>query len=333
MKFPKAEHDALLILPNDAGRARNGDESSDRNQNQKKCEKSSSAIHDGSPHSESYAFDGQNLDFGAGFESGAVLLRELRAPFFRTDFNDAAIARRDALGDDTRAANDRVHVGRLRLHVQFGAKPFAEQCKIKKRENASRKQTDICGAKDETDDSARYQRRADERKIESSHHAERKLRDDTKHPENDQQPIDRIAHGGDSFADVPRTITLPQTGFNDSDGRGRRSAFTARTRFLRTRFLFCGFFWMLRGGGQLAVLFGGPARFGGLPAAPKAESIRRNVFRNRRSGGDISAVADSDGRNEDGIAADKDAIADRRLVLVHTVVVARNRSRANVGVR
>ena len=59
----------------------------------------------------------------------------------------------------------------------------------------------------------------------------------------------------------------------------------------------------------------------------------RNVFRDRRSGADVSAPAHRHPRDELRVAADEDALADRRLVLLDPVVVAGDDARADVRAR
>src|SRR5882672_5256262 len=137
---------------------------------------------------------------------------------------------------------------------------------------------------------------------------------------------------GNSFAYVPGTITFSQKGFNDSGARWRSSAPAAWAGFFGGGALLWRLLAVVRCG-HFAAFFGGPPGFGGLAAAREAEGIRRNVLRNRGTGGNVGAVADFYRRNENGIASDKNAIADDRGKFIHAVVIAGNRSGADVGVR
>ena len=63
-----------------------------------------------------------------------------------------------------------------------------------------------------------------------------------------------------------------------------------------------------------------------------ASAPGRHVFRDRRAGADVGALADSHRRNQLRIAADERAVLDDRLVLVLAVVVADDRARPDVDV-
>src|SRR5688572_26797561 len=70
-----------------------------------------------------------------------------------------------------------------------------------------------------------------------------------------------------------------------------------------------------------------------LRRSAQRERIGRNVLRDGRAGADIRAAADADRRDELRVGADERAIFDDGLVFVLTVVVARDRARADVHVR
>src|SRR5271169_6374992 len=76
--------------------------------------------------------------------------------------------------------------------------------------------------------------------------------------------------------------------------------------------LFAGFlFWGMGGsGGEFAAFFGGPVGLGGLAAAGDAEGVGGDVFGDGGAGGDVGAVAEFYGSDEDGIAANEDAVTD-----------------------
>src|SRR5258708_7422345 len=86
-----------------------------------------------------------------------------------------------------------------------------------------------------------------------------------------------------------------------------------------------GFLWFL-GGGQLAAFFCGPAGLVDLAAAGDSQSIRRYVFRDGRTRGDVRTVPNAHGRDEGSIAADENFAADRGRILVKAVVIAGNRA-------
>src|SRR5262245_42111330 len=87
------------------------------------------------------------------------------------------------------------------------------------------------------------------------------------------------------------------------------------------------------GFGLLLAKFRGPAWFVLLTAARNRHGVRRHVLRNRRTGSHVSALANHDGRDELRVAADKHAVFDDRLMLLHAVVIARDGAGADVHVR
>src|SRR5579862_818056 len=99
--------------------------------------------------------------------------------------------------------------------------------------------------------------------------------------------------------------------------------------FLALRFLVGAGFRGLAGG-ELAAARRGPSQLIHLLAARKAQRVGWNVFRDHRAGSDIGAIAHAHGRDERCIAADEDALADGRGILVHPVVVASNCAGADV---
>src|SRR5260370_15502444 len=86
-------------------------------------------------------------------------------------------------------------------------------------------------------------------------------------------------------------------------------------------------------GGMFTAIFRGPARFVDLAAAGNSQSMRRHVFRNGRTCGDIRAVPDAHRRDEGCIAADKNFVPDRRRILMEAIIIAGNRARADVALR
>src|SRR5260370_1568813 len=84
---------------------------------------------------------------------------------------------------------------------------------------------------------------------------------------------------------------------------------------------------------MFTALFRGPARFVDLAAAGNSQSMRRHVFRNGRTCGDIRAVPDAHRRDEGCIAADKNFVPDRRRILMEAIIIAGNRARADVALR
>src|SRR5260221_471936 len=85
--------------------------------------------------------------------------------------------------------------------------------------------------------------------------------------------------------------------------------------------------------GHFAAFFGGPAGLDSLAAAREAKCIRRNVLCDCRTGSDVGTVANFYRRDENGIASDKNAVTDDRGKFIHAIVIAGNRSRADVRVR
>src|SRR5262249_39697668 len=74
-----------------------------------------------------------------------------------------------------------------------------------------------------------------------------------------------------------------------------------------------------------------PIFFYHLPAAGNAQSIRRNIVRDRGTGRYVSALADSYRRNQLAIAADKDVVFDDGLILSLAVIVAGDRAGADIN--
>src|SRR5581483_5727693 len=72
-----------------------------------------------------------------------------------------------------------------------------------------------------------------------------------------------------------------------------------------------------------APLFG-PAFFYRLASPAERQRVSRNVVSNSRTGCDIRAFIDPDGRYERGIAADECAIFDHSYMLGRSIVVAGN---------
>src|SRR6266404_1544175 len=102
----------------------------------------------------------------------------------------------------------------------------------------------------------------------------------------------------------------------------------ARLRFLCSRLLP----WFLFGR-QFAPALRGPACFISLTAARDSQGIRWDVFGDRGTRRDIRPIADSNRRNQRGIASDKNFVADVRRKFVEAVVVAGNRTSADVCFR
>src|SRR5213078_199122 len=67
-----------------------------------------------------------------------------------------------------------------------------------------------------------------------------------------------------------------------------------------------------------------------LLAGADREGARRHVLADSRAGSDVGTRVHGDGRNQLGIAADEGAVLDHRRMLVRSVVVARDRARADV---
>src|SRR6266436_10023148 len=93
----------------------------------------------------------------------------------------------------------------------------------------------------------------------------------------------------------------------------------------RPRFLFFRLLPWLLFGRQFAPALRGPAGFIGLTAACDSQGIRGNVVCDRGTRGDIRAIADSNRRNQRGIAPDKHFIPYRGREFVEAVVVAGDR--------
>src|SRR5712664_1809377 len=109
----------------------------------------------------------------------------------------------------------------------------------------------------------------------------------------------------------------------------RKTLFSLLGRFASLRFL-RQLPWLL-GSGQFAAFLRSPPGFVDLAAAGNSQSIRRHVFSNCRTCGDVCAVPDAHGRHQRGVAADEDFVPDRRWMLVEAVVIAGDRARADVA--
>ena len=83
---------------------------------------------------------------------------------------------------------------------------------------------------------------------------------------------------------------------------------------------------------HLPALLLGPAFAHAFLAVVEYQRSRGNVMAHRARGSDVNVVAQGDRRHQSGIAADLHAVADRRLIFLEAVVVARDRAGANVGV-
>src|SRR6266850_3105703 len=99
------------------------------------------------------------------------------------------------------------------------------------------------------------------------------------------------------------------------------------------RFLFFRLLPWLLSGRQFAPTLRGPAGLIGLAAARDSQGIRGNVVGDRGARGDIRAIADSNRRNQSGIAPDKHFVPYRGREFVEAVVVAGDRARADVCFR
>src|ERR1700730_16285971 len=73
-----------------------------------------------------------------------------------------------------------------------------------------------------------------------------------------------------------------------------------------------------------------PARFFYLARAGQRQRIRRDVLRNHGPRSDIGAVTDLDRRHQGAIRADERMRANLRAILGEAVVIAGNRSRADI---
>ena len=81
---------------------------------------------------------------------------------------------------------------------------------------------------------------------------------------------------------------------------------------------------------HFGAALGGPAGLIDLASTRDGERIRRNILGDDRSSGDVRAVANAHRRDQRGIAADKNAAADRGRVLRDAVVIARDRAGADI---
>src|SRR5262249_43099040 len=148
-----------------------------------------------SPHLERYAFNGNDLYFGAGFTRRIFGPSKLRAPFFGADLDDAAIRGGDAFGDDAGPADHGVNVGGLVADLQAGLEPVAEDGEIDERKNAGAEDADIAGVSEKADDAADGQRSANEGQVEAGENAQSKLRYNAHETDDNEHPVDPVAHG------------------------------------------------------------------------------------------------------------------------------------------
>src|SRR5262249_2311904 len=73
-----------------------------------------------------------------------------------------------------------------------------------------------------------------------------------------------------------------------------------------------------------------PARNRSLLRPRHGELARGRVLGDRRAGADVGALGDAHRRDQRRIRADEAAVLDHRFALVHAIVVAGDRARANV---
>src|SRR5580704_2070989 len=73
-----------------------------------------------------------------------------------------------------------------------------------------------------------------------------------------------------------------------------------------------------------------PTQLVRLPSPRHAQRVRRYIFRDRRPRRDVRAVANPHRRHQRRITPDENAIADRGLMLRHAIIVAGDRSGADV---
>src|SRR5579875_1342257 len=81
---------------------------------------------------------------------------------------------------------------------------------------------------------------------------------------------------------------------------------------------------------QIFTAGGGPAGFVDLTTAGNRQRVGRNFIGDRRACSDIGAVSHGDRRNERRIAAYKNALAKFRSIFLSAIVIAGNRSLADV---
>src|SRR5882724_12859164 len=83
-------------------------------------------------------------------------------------------------------------------------------------------------------------------------------------------------------------------------------------------------------GGDFAAFARSPSRFVDLPAAGDAQAVRRNIFRDCGTGGDVGAIADAKRGHECRVTADKYSFADICRVFLEAIVVAGYRAGSDV---
>src|SRR6185437_10664398 len=86
-------------------------------------------------------------------------------------------------------------------------------------------------------------------------------------------------------------------------------------------------------GRRLFADLGGVAGFVDLPGSPQGQGVCRYVLGQHAARGDVGAVADRDGRDKRSVRADEGVGPDRRPVLVDPVVIAGDRTGADIRPR
>ena len=84
-------------------------------------------------------------------------------------------------------------------------------------------------------------------------------------------------------------------------------------------------------GGEFAAFFRCPPGLVHLAAAADTQAIGGNVFGNRGPRSNVGVIADAHGRYENRVATNEHSLADRRGMLLKAIIVARDRSSANIG--
>src|ERR1700722_19963405 len=112
--------------------------------------------------------------------------------------------------------------------------------------------------------------------------------------------------------------------FQCARGEGLRKTHWLKPVLLLSAFRFLAgarFRWLAGGRGQLAPPRCSPTRLVHLLSARKTQRVGWHIFRDHRARANVSAIPDADGRNQRGIAANKDTLADRRGIFIHPVVI------------
>src|SRR3954470_10465967 len=76
--------------------------------------------------------------------------------------------------------------------------------------------------------------------------------------------------------------------------------------------------------------FDGPAFLYNLTSTAKTQCVIGDIVRNNRAGAYECALTDGDGSHERGIRPDEGSLADFGPVFAETVVIARDRARADI---